>query len=183
MRQVMDLTVLAFQSNATRVVTCRLDHGQSNRYFNFIPEVRGTWHALSHYKNTSGQTEDDNAVTSWQTVEQKRAIYGMVRRWHREQVAYLLGRMKAVREPDGSTLLDDSMMVDGSTLGDGNEHDKHDLLTLIIGKGGGTIRTGRQLVFKEPMNLANVHLALLRRTGIEIGRFGTSDRPADELAG
>ena len=57
-RTMLDLLVAAFQSDATRVATFMLDHGQSNRYFNFIPGVRGTWHALSHYKNASGQTED-----------------------------------------------------------------------------------------------------------------------------
>ena len=183
MRLMMDLMVLAFQSNATRVATFMLDHGQSNRYFNFIPAVRGTWHALSHYKNASGQTEDDDGVTSWDTVEQKRAMYAAVQRWHHEQLAYLLGRMRSIQEPDGRTLLDNSMMVYGSTLGDGNEHDMHDLPTLLIGGGSGTIRTGRQLAFKEPMNLANIHLALLQRMGIDIDKFGTSDKAANELAG
>ena len=63
MRLMMDLMVAAFQSDATRVCTFMLDHGQSNRYFNFIEGVRGTWHALSHYKNASGKTEDDDGVT------------------------------------------------------------------------------------------------------------------------
>ncbi len=183
MRQMMDLMVLAFQSDATRVVTFMLDHGQSNRYFNFISKVRGTWHALSHYKNASGQTSDDDGQTSWDSIEQKREMYAAVQRWHHEQVAYLLGRMKAVREPDGTSLLDNSMMVYGSTLGDGNEHDKHDLPTLILGRGGGSIKPGRLLDYAEPMNLANIHLALLQRMGLRIDKFGTSDRPADELAG
>ena len=182
-RQMMDLLVLAFQSDATRVVTFMLDHGQSNRYFNFIPEVRGTWHALSHYKNASGQTEDDDGSTSWDSVKQKRAMYAAVQRWHHEQVAYLLGRMKSVREPDGSSLLDNSMMVYGSTLGDGNEHDKHHLPTLILGRGGGSIKPGRLLEYTEPINLANIHLALLQRMGLRIDKFATSDRAADGLAG
>ena len=56
---MMDMIVLAFWANATRVVTFMLAHGQSNRYFNFIEGVKGTWHALSHYGNASGKTEDD----------------------------------------------------------------------------------------------------------------------------
>ena len=183
MRLMMDLMVLAFEADATRVVTFMLDHGQSNRYFNFIPDVRGTWHALSHYKNASGQTADDDGSTSWDSVEQKRAMFAAVQRWHHEQVAYLLGRMQAVREPDGSSLLDNLMMVYGSTLGDGNEHDKNDLPTLILGRGGGSIKTGRAIEHAKPMNLANIHLGFLQRMGLRLDKFGTSDGAAEELAG
>jgi len=123
MRLMMDMIVLAFQSGATRVCTFMLDHGQSNRYFNFVSGVHGTWHALSHYKNASGRTQDDDGVTSWDSVEQKRTMFAEVIRWHHQQVAYLLGRMKAIREPDGGTLLDNSMIVYGASLGDGNGTD------------------------------------------------------------
>ncbi len=179
---MLDLLVLAFQSNATRVATFMLDHGQSNRYFNFIPGVQGTWHALSHYKNASGQSEDDDGVTSWDSVEQKRAMYAAVQRWHHQQVAYLLGRMKAVREPDGGTLLDNSMILYGSSLGDGNDHDEHNLPTLLAGGGGGTIRTGRLLEFAEPVNLANFHLSFLQRLGVGLDSFGTSTGVVEELS-
>ena len=75
---MMDLMVAAFQSDATRVCTFMLDHGQSNRYFNFLSGVRGTWHALSHYKNASGRTQDDDGATSWDSVEQKRTMFAEV---------------------------------------------------------------------------------------------------------
>lgn len=182
-RIMMDLLVLAFQSRAARVATFMLDHGQSNRYFNFIDGIRGTWHALSHYKNFSGRTEDDDGVTSWDSVEQKRAMFARVQLWHHEQVAYLLGRMRALREPDGGTLLDNSMLVYGSALGDGNDHDKHHLPTLLASRGGGTIATGRFIEYPEPMDLANIHLALLQRLGIAVERFASADGPAEELAG
>lgn len=183
MRQMLDLLVLAFQSNATRIVTFMLDHGQSNRYFNFIPEVRGTWHALSHYKNASGQTEDDDGVTAWDSVEQKRAMYAEVQRWHHRQFAYLLERMKSIAEPDGSTLLDNAMILYGSSLGDGNDHDKNHLPTMLAGRGGGTIKTGRVLEFAEPVNLADFHLSFLQRLGANIDRFATSAGPAEALRG
>jgi hypothetical protein len=179
MRLMLDLLVLAFQSNATRVASFMLDHGQSNRYFNFIPEVEGTWHALSHYKNASGQTEDDDGITSWGSVEEKRAMYAAVQRWHHGQVAYLLGKMKSIIEPDGGTLLDNTMILYGSSLGDGNDHGKNHLPTLLAGGGGGTIRTGRLLEFEEPVNLANFHLSFLQRLGLEIDSFGASDGPVD----
>lgn len=183
MRLMLDLLVLAFQSNATRVATFMLDHGQSNRYFNFIDNVTGTWHALSHYKNASGQTEDDDGVTSWDSVEQKRAMYAEVQRWHHRQVAYLLGRMKSVEEPGGGTLLDNVMLLYGSSLGDGNDHGQNHLPTLVAGRGGGTIRTGRLLDFQEPVDLANFHRSFLDRLGVPEGAFTGGTGPLSELAG
>ena len=86
-RLMLDLIVVAFQSDATRVCTSMLDYRQSNRYCNFIPEVLGTWHALSHYKNASGKTEDDDGATSWNSPEEKHRMYSEVIRWHHRQVA------------------------------------------------------------------------------------------------
>ena len=180
-RLMMDLMIMAFQSDATRVCTFMLDHGQSNRYFNFIPEVKGTWHALSHYQNASGMTEDDDGTTSWESVEQKRTMYAAVVRWHHHQVAYLLERMKSIREPNGNSLLDNSMVLMGGAIGDGNEHDASNLPTLIAGGGGGTIRTGRYIEHKEPTDLAGIHLALMQRMGVSLDRFGSADTPYQGL--
>ncbi len=183
LRLMFDLMIVAFQSNATRVCTFMLDHGQSNRYFNFIPEVRGTWHALSHYKNASGMTEDDDGSTSWESVEEKRAMYAEVVRWHHSQVAYLLDRMKSIQEPDGGTLLDNSMIVYGGSLGDGNEHGAVHLPTLLAGRGGGTIKTGRFVEHAEPTDLAGIHLALMQRMGVPVDTFGTAKTPYQGLTG
>ena len=183
MRLMMDLMVAAFQSDATRVCTFMLDHGQSNRYFNFIPDVQGTWHALSHYKNASGKTEDDDGVTTWESVEQKRAMYAEVVRWHHRQVAYLLEQMRSITEPNGGTLLDNSMIVYGASLGDGNEHDAQDLPTLVAGRGGGSIKTGPVPRARRADRSRRIHLALLQRMGVPIDTFGTADAPLDSLAG
>ena len=181
-RLMLDLMIAAFQSDATRVATFMLDHGQSNRYFDFIPDVQGTWHALSHYQNASGKTEDDDGITTWESVESKRAMYAEVIRWHHTQVAYLLDRMKSIVEPNGSTLLDNSMILYGASLGDGNEHDANDLPTLLAGGGGGTITTGRYIENAEPTDLAGLHLSLLQRMGVEIDEFGTASAPMEGLA-
>ena len=183
LRLMLDLMIVAFQSDATRVCTFMLDHGQSNRYFNFIPEVQGTWHALSHYKNASGMTEDDDGTTSWESVEQKRDMYAEVVRWHHSQLAYLLDRMKSIQEPDGGTLLDNSMIVHGGSLGDGNEHGASHLPTLLAGRGGGTIKPGRFLEHAEKTDLAGIHLALMQGMGVPIDTFGTAKTPFQGLAG
>ena len=183
LRTMMDLVVLSFQTDATRICTFMLDHEQSNRYLDFIGNVRGTWHALSHYENATGMTEDDDGKTSWESVEQKRTMYAEVNRWHHQQMAYFLGRMKGILEPNGQTLLDNSMIVYGSSLGDGNEHGKNHLPTMIAGSGGGTIKTGRLIKFEKPQDLATVHLALLHRLGIEVESFGLATTPMGELGG
>ena len=178
-RQMLDLIVLALQTDATRVVTFMLDHGQSNRYFNFVDGVKGTWHALSHYTDASGKTEDDDGTTRWRSVAEKRAMYCEVNRWHHRQLAYFLSRLKSIREPDGRTLLDNCMIVYGSSLGDGDEHGNENLPTLIAGGGGGTIRTGRVLHNRRRRDMSELHLALLQRMNPSIEEFGESRRAID----
>ena len=108
-------------------------------------------------------------------------MYLEVIRWHHHQVAYLLGRLKSIEEPDGRTLLDNSMIVYGAILGDGNAHDPDDLPTLLAGRGGGTIDSGRAIEFAQPTDLANLHLSLLQRMGVPIDRFGNSSTPMHEI--
>jgi len=182
-RLMLDLVALAFWSDATRVATFMLDHGQSNRYFNFIPDVQGTWHALSHYRDFSGNTEDDDGVTSWKSMEEKRGMFNEVTRWHHEQVAYFIDRLRSIPDANGGSLLDQSMVVYGSSLSDGHEHSARDLPLIVAGRGGKTIRTGRQLAFRKPESMSNLHLALLRRVGAKVREFGGSDTPMEELAG
>ncbi|MEM8913359.1 MAG: DUF1552 domain-containing protein, partial [Planctomycetota bacterium] len=177
MRTMFDMLVLAFWSDATRVATFMLDHGQSNRYFNFIDGVQGTWHALSHWKDASGKTDDDDGTTSWESPSAKREQYNRVSRWHHAQVAYFLKRLHSIREPDGTTLLDNSMILYGSNLADGHEHGERNLPLLLAGGGGGTIRTGRQLKFHRDTSMSDLHLAMLQRIAPGIHRFAESRAP------
>ena len=176
MQLMLDMIVLAFWADATRVCTFMLDHGQSNRYFNFIPNCKGTWHALSHYRDASGRTEDDDGKTSWSSVAEKRDMYHRVTMWHHEQLAYLLNQMKKISEPNGKTLLDNSMIFYGSSLGDGNAHGEHDLPTLVAGGGCGTIETGRALKNRRSTSMSKLHLALLDRMDVEVERFAGERR-------
>jgi hypothetical protein len=182
-RLMMDMIVLAFWSDATRVISFMLDHGQSNRYFNFINGVQGTWHALSHYGNASGKTEDDDGSTTWDSVETKRDMYAEVVRWHHTQFAYLLGKLKSTEEAQGGTLLDNSMLLLGSSLGDGDAHDERDLPTLIAGSGAGTLKTGRHLKFDRQTDLSKIHLAFLERLNVPVEEFGTATNVLTELGG
>jgi hypothetical protein len=84
--------------------------------------------------------------------------------------------MKSVKEADGTCLLDNVMLVYGSGIGDGNRHNHDDLPILLAGKGGGTIETGRHLVFPKRADtpLMNLYLALFERMGAPAKRFGDS---------
>lgn len=181
-RLMLDLVVLAFSTGATRVCTFMLDHGQSNRYFDFVDGVQGTWHALSHYKDISGETEDDDGKTSWRSHDSKRGMFDRVVQWHHAQLAHLLGRMKSIREGSG-TLLDNTICVYGSNLSDGHEHGSKDLPVLIAGGGAGAVRPGRHLDFRRDTSLSRLHLSVLNALGIDAERFAETDRPLEELAG
>jgi hypothetical protein len=178
LRTMLDMIVLAFWADATRVATFRLDHGQSNRYFDFVDGVRGTWHALSHWKDISGKTEDDDGKTSWSSRNEKRDMYNRVTKWHTEQVAYFLQRLDAIEETDG-TLLDNSMIVYGSSLSDGHEHSEDNLPLLLAGRGGGTIRSGRVISNRKKTSMSRLHLALLQRIGIQQQQFAEVSRPIE----
>lgn len=176
-RQMLDLNALAFWSGATRISSFMLDHGQSNRYFNFVPGVKGTWHALSHWEDASGNTEDDDGVTSWDSVDSKKDMYNAVTRWHHEQVAYFLGKLKSLKDLDGSPVLDRTMIVYGSSLADGNEHGEKDLPTIIAGGANGLLRPGRYLSFDDDTSMSRLHLALMHKMGSKVEKFAEADSP------
>ncbi|MGI9473275.1 MAG: DUF1552 domain-containing protein [Rubripirellula sp.] len=175
---MLEMIVLAFWADATRVATCMLDHGQSNRYFNFIEGVQGTWHALSHWKDISGKTEDDDGRTSWSSRDEKSDMYHRVTAWHTNQVAYFLRRLSEIEE-QGTNLLDNSMIVYGSSLGDGHAHEEKNLPLLLAGRGGGAIRPGRIVGQRRDASMSDLHLSLLQAMGIPQERFADSDSPLD----
>lgn len=178
MKTMMDMIVLAFWSDATRVCTFMMDHGQSNRYFDFIDDVKGTWHALSHWKDISGKTEDDDGKTSWSSRDEKRDMYNRVTTWHTEQVAYLLKRLSEIKEPNGR-LIDNSMIVYGSSLSDGHEHSAKNLPLLMAGGGAHGVKPGRQLTSRRDTSMSDLHLAMLHRLGVRRDNFAESKTPID----
>jgi hypothetical protein len=171
-RQMLDLMALAFWSGATRVSTFMLDHGQSNRYFNFLPGVKGTWHALSHWKDASGRTEDDDGIAKWNNVRTKQDQYNEVTRWHHAQFAFFLSRLKELKDADGVSVLARSMIVYGSSIADGHEHQAKDLPIILAGSGDGKIKTGRYLNPARSTSLSKLHLGMIRRMGLPVERFG-----------
>ncbi len=161
-RLMLDIMVLAFWTDTTRISTFMFGNAQTGRDFSFIDGVRGSFHGISHHRDEPEQL----------------AQYEKIGTWHIEQLAYLLGRMKELKEGD-STLLDNSMIMFGSTLRDGNKHETEDLPLILAGRGGGTIRTGRRLTSPERTPLCNLYLAMMDRMGVEETKFGTSTGTLD----
>jgi hypothetical protein len=154
MRLMLDLLVLALQTDTTRVGTFMSAHGFSRQNFTFLDGVKNDHHGMSHHKHQPSLV----------------AEYTTVSRWYATQVAYFLERMRAVDEGNGS-LLDNSIVLYGSEMKDGNGHIKTDLPLVLIGKGQGKLDTGRHLACPKGTPLANLHLTLLQKFGVEADHF------------
>jgi hypothetical protein len=88
----------------------------------------------------------------------------------------MLEKMRAVKEGDG-TLLENSMVLFGSSISDGNRHDPNNLPVLLAGRGGGTIRSGRHIASPKDTPLCNLYVSMLARMGVPVERFGDSREP------
>ena len=154
--------MLAFQTDATRVATFVYANEGSNRSYRHINVPEGH-HDLSHH---AGNAEKLDKIRR-------------INRFHIAQFAYLLDKLRTVREGDG-TLLDNCMILYGSGNGDGNRHNHDNLPILLAGKGGGTLTTGRHVVYPRETPLTNLYLSLLERMGVQVDSFGDSTGRPDE---
>ena len=162
-RLMLDLMVMAFWTDSTRVSTFMFGNDVSGKNFSFIEGVKGAHHELSHHEKNP----------------EKLAQYALINRWHTQQFAYMLEKMKSIKEGDG-TLLDNSMLLFGSPIRDGNSHNPHNLPLVMAGQGGGTLKTGRHLVYPKNTPLCNLYKSMLERMGTPVEKFGDS---TGELAG
>lgn len=178
--QLFDLVVLAFWTGASSLATVMLDHGQSNRYCQFVPGVKGTWHALSHWRDFRGDTEDDDGVTKWDSARSKRDMYDAVVRWHHERFARFLGRLASLEE-GGERLIDHSVVFYGSSISDGHEHGEADLPVMVAGKAGGAIQSGRRIESRREVSMSSLHLATLQAMGVKQDEFADADEPFNWL--
>jgi hypothetical protein len=98
-----------------------------------------------------------------------------------EQYAYLLERMKAIKEADGSSLLDNSIVTYGAGLGDGATHQYFDLPLIVAGRGQGQIKQGRFIQCKSGTLNSNMWLSLAKLMGLEIDRYADSSGVISDL--
>ena len=157
LRLMLDILVLSFWTDSTRIATLMMGDAQSGQDYSFLPGVKGSFHGLSHHRN----------------LPEQRTQYEKIVTWHTTQLAYFLNRMKSLDE-GGKSLLDNSMILFGATLKDGNRHDPENLPVLLAGRGKGTLRPGRRVRFAEKTPLCNLHLSMLHRLGVKEKAFGDS---------
>ena len=109
------------------------------------------------------------------------AMYLKTNQFHVEQFAYLIDRMKKIDEGDGTTLLDNSILLGGSNLFDGDTHGADQMPILLAGKGGGTLKTGPRARLPrrtgdDNRRACSLYLSLMDRMGVELDRFGDTDQ-------
>ncbi|MEM7386886.1 MAG: DUF1552 domain-containing protein [Verrucomicrobiota bacterium] len=162
-RLMFDLQHLALQGDVTRVTTFQLARETSNRTYPEIG-VPDPHHPLSHHGN------DPDKV----------ARMAKINAFHVSLFAEYLQKLDSTPDGDG-TLLDHSLLLYGSGMGDPNKHDHSDLPVLVAGGAAAGIRGNRHLKFDEVTPLANLHLTLLDRVGVHLDQFGDSNGLIDEL--
>ena len=156
-RLMLDMIAIAFQTDTTRVCTFMFGNAVSGRNFSFLEGVSGGHHDTSHHQN------DENKLREYQ----------LINRWHIEQYAYLLEKLRGMKEREG-TVLDNSMILYGSGLRDGNSHSPHNLPILLGGSAGGRVVTGQHLSYGRDTPLANLYLAMLNAFGCQQANFADS---------
>lgn len=162
-RLMFDLQVLAFQGDVTRVITFQLARETSNRTYPEIG-VPDPHHPLSHHGNDPA----------------KIARMAKINQFHVSLFAEFLAKLKSTREGNGS-LLDHSLYLYGSGIGNPNIHDHTNLPILVAGGAAGGMKGGRHLRYERPVPLANLHLSLLDKVGVPLDRFGDSNGRVDDL--
>ena len=160
---MFDLQVLAFQADITRVVTFQLTREQCNRTYPEIG-VSDPHHPTSHHGNDP----------------EKLAKIAKINAYHVSLFSDFLQKMKATPDGDG-TLLDHSVYMYGSGMGNSSLHD-HDNLPILVAGGAATgLKGGRHIKYEKGTNLANLHLTLLERVGIHLDSFGDSSGKIEDL--
>ncbi len=158
-----DLTVLALRCGLTRLVTFMLGNAGSNRSYGFIG-APGAHHEISHHQSLPLNIQKLTTIGAWEM----------------ERFAVLLAKMAAAEEGEG-TLLDNSLVMLGSEISDGDRHNHDDLPVLLAGRGGGAVTPGRHVVY-DNVPLANLHIGMLEAFGVSVESFGIDGtQPLAEL--
>ena len=151
-----DMITVAFQADLTRVVTFLVTREGTSRAYREIGISDGH-HPLTHHRN---QVELMDKVAE-------------INLYHVQQFTKWMEVLKSSQESNGS-ILDNSMIVYGAGLADGNAHTHHDLPTLIAGRGGDFVKPGRRIVYRRETPMCNLFLTMMDRMGCQVEHFGDS---------
>jgi Protein of unknown function (DUF1552) len=156
LKLMFDLQVLAYKAEITRVSTLMFARDTSTVVY---PDsgVRSGFHSTSHHSEVPANMER----------------FAQINKYHASMLAYLLEKMKATPDGDGS-LLDHSMVLYGSAMSDGNKHNHDPLPVLLAGGASGQLKGGRHLRYPQHTTMSNLLLAMLDKVGVPMDHFGDS---------
>ena len=170
MKMMLDLLLLAWQMDKTRVATLIFNRDVSHMKFGFLDGVlNDQLHGISHHQ------EDMAKLASYQKINQ----------FHVEQFAYLVSKMKQIDEGRGTTLLDNVVMLFGSNMFNGDSHDGRNLPLVLAGHGGGKLAGGRVLDYgdkpEEQQRACNLYRSIATMMDVDLSKFGDSIGPLEGL--
>lgn len=157
----LDVTALALQCDLTRAMTFMLAGWESRYVYRFLGLTEQHHISYSHHENNPALVAGAEKIN----------------RWHVEQFVYLATLLKGVVEPNGASVLDNSALLFGSEVSEGNAHSRDNMPMLVAGKLGGAIQSGRHIKAAGP--LANLHLGILKAFDPAASSFGNSTGPLD----
>lgn len=157
LRLLLDMMVLAFKTDSTRIATFLMAHDGSNRSFQNIGVPDGH-HNLSHHQRNPKNLEKIAKIDLF----------------YMTQLAYFLDRLNSTPDVDGKSLLHNSMIVYGGCISDGDRHNHNDLPIIVAGHAGGAFHPGRHVDLGEDVPLANLYVRMLEEFGVREPRFGDS---------
>jgi hypothetical protein len=152
-----DMLTIAFQADLTRVATFLVTREGTSRAYREIGIADGH-HPLTHHQGRAELMEKVRQINTY----------------HVTQLAEWLKKLKSIREGD-ATILDNSMIVYGAGLSDGNRHLHEDLPTLVAGRGGSRFKPGRRIVYRRETPMCNLFLAMMERMNVEMEHFGDAN--------
>ena len=154
---MFELLALAFQTDSTRVASLMLGHDGDNRSFDFIGISEGH-HDLTHHQDKQDRVNKVKKIDLW----------------YAQQFAKFIGRLEAIEDSDGNSVLHNSMVLIGSGNADGNKHTHTDLPILLAGSAGGQFTAGRFVDYQH-VPLSNLYLKIAHSMGIQdVDKFGDS---------
>src|SRR5262249_33398225 len=165
LRLMCDLIVLAFQTDSTRACSFMVTKEATDRNYPWLGFTDGH-HELSHH---GGEPEKNRKLRE-------------IDRYHISTLAYMIEKMMTIEEAGGTTLLNHSMVLYGSGISDGDRHDHVNLPVILLGKGGGTLRSGQHLRCRPETPMSNLLLAMLQQARVPVDRFGDSTEPLPGLS-
>ncbi len=164
-RLMFDLMAVAFQADLTRVCSFMYGPEGSNRNYREIG-ITDAHHGLTHHLGDAGKIEK----------------IARINKLHMEQFAYFITKLRGMTE-DAGNVLDNSMIIYGGGLSDGNRHDHHDLPVMVAGKGGDAFHPGRHLRYKSETPMTNLYVAVLDRMGVPVEKMQDSTGQLGYLSG